>query len=244
MFKGQDLSGLKFNHLILLEIDHINNKDRHAYYKCRCDCGNMIIVNGYRVKYGKKKSCGCGNYIDLTGYKSGKLTVVEVTNNGKHGGKYWLCKCDCGKYKKVRSSELQAKTIRSCGCLRKENGSWNNKNYQDISGSYWRSLKSGAISRKIPFEINIKDIWKLFQQQDGLCALSGIKLTHKKYCYKENGKDIWDNGTASLDRIDSNKGYVKNNIQWVHRTINYMKRNLSEDEFINLCKKVVNHIGV
>lgn len=44
----------------------------------------------------------------------------------------------------------------------------------------------------------------------------------------------------SLDRIDSNKGYIENNIQWVVKEINFMKNNLTEKEFFILCNSVSN----
>lgn len=45
---------------------------------------------------------------------------------------------------------------------------------------------------------------------------------------------------ASVDRIDSSKGYEKDNIQYVSRNINYAKGILSHQQmldFINLIKK-------
>jgi len=44
--------------------------------------------------------------------------------------------------------------------------------------------------------------------------------------------------TASLDRIDSTKGYTLDNIQWVHKTLNRLKMNLDNQEFIEWCKKL------
>lgn len=44
--------------------------------------------------------------------------------------------------------------------------------------------------------------------------------------------------TASLDRIDSTKGYTLDNIQWVHKHINVMKMDLDQEYFIKLCKLV------
>ena len=54
-------------------------------------------------------------------------------------------------------------------------------------------------------------------------------------CFNEYGVDI----TASLDRIDSLKGYTEDNVQWVHKHINFMKGSLSENKFIEYCKLIV-----
>jgi hypothetical protein len=68
----------------------------------------------------------------------------------------------------------------------------------------------------------------VFVKQQNKCAISGvlIVLTPKS------------SRTASLDRIDSAKGYTTDNIQWVHKTINIIKWNLSCDQFIKWCKIV------
>jgi hypothetical protein len=47
--------------------------------------------------------------------------------------------------------------------------------------------------------------------------------------------------TASLDRIDSSLGYVRGNVQWLHKDVNWMKNTLDQDRFIELCKAIVNH---
>lgn len=63
------------------------------------------------------------------------------------------------------------------------------------------------------------------------CALSGIPIIYKKH-----NKD--SDATASLDRIDSSKGYVKGNVQWVHKDVNKIKNNLSEKRLMELCKSI------
>jgi hypothetical protein len=40
------------------------------------------------------------------------------------------------------------------------------------------------------------------------------------------------------DRIDSSKGYVVGNIQWVHKHINKMKNKYPQDHFIEMCRLV------
>jgi hypothetical protein len=44
--------------------------------------------------------------------------------------------------------------------------------------------------------------------------------------------------TASLDRIDNNKGYTKDNIQWLHKNINLMKHCFDQKYFIELCNLI------
>jgi len=44
--------------------------------------------------------------------------------------------------------------------------------------------------------------------------------------------------TASLDRIDSTKNYTIDNIQWVHKDVNKMKMDFSQEYFIEMCRLV------
>lgn len=56
----KDLKGQRFGKLTVLEISH-RGKDRKYFWKCRCDCGNEIVVAGSNLKTGNTKSCGCLN---------------------------------------------------------------------------------------------------------------------------------------------------------------------------------------
>ena len=83
------------------------------------------------------------------------------------------------------------------------------------------------------FLITIEDAEHQLQKQNFKCALSGKELKISRFRQEDK--------TASLDRIDSNKGYIKGNIQWIHKDLNYMKNDLSQDDFIHWCREIVNY---
>ena len=102
----------------------------------------------------------------------------------------------------------------------------------DLSGKYWSGLMKGAEHRKIPVEITIEEAWQLFLVQKRQCAFSGEQLTMAT---------TYQKGTASLDRIDSTKGYISGNVQWIHKDFNKMKVNLPEDLFLFRCNQLVTY---
>lgn len=58
MPKKNDITGLKFNRLLVLEDSHRDN-DGGVQWKCLCDCGNIVYTNSYNLRKEKVKSCGC-----------------------------------------------------------------------------------------------------------------------------------------------------------------------------------------
>lgn len=59
--------------------------------------------------------------IDLTNQTFGRLTVLGKDKTRKtNSGSYWICQCECGNIKSVKSSSLRRGEITSCGCYRKE----------------------------------------------------------------------------------------------------------------------------
>lgn len=81
----------------------------------------------------------------------------------------------------------------------------------------------------------MKDMWDQFIKQDRKCALSGIPLNFPSLTSSSL------DGNASLDRIDSTRGYEKDNIQWLEKKLNIIKMDLPEDQLITLCRKIVNY---
>jgi hypothetical protein len=87
----------------------------------------------------------------------------------------------------------------------------------------------GGISRGFVWDLTIQDIWEMYLIQDGKCALSGLPIY-----WSETGLTA----TASIDRIDNSEGYLRGNVQLLHKDINMMKHAFDQDYFVELCKKV------
>jgi len=178
----------------------------------------------------------CNLRKDISGKRFGKLVVVSPAGSDKNGAK-WLCECDCGNTSIVRGKNLRRGLTGSCGCDRGVSRR-RTKGYGQIIGPLWHSIERGARIRGHDFCITPKFAWELFEQQGGKCALSGVPLTlpsnKSEYLSRE-----W---TASLDRIDSKRGYHDDNVQWVHKTANMMKQGLTQNDFAIWCGIIHKHL--
>jgi len=154
---------------------------------------------------------------------------------------YWECRCICGKVINRRQDYLFSDRGKnaSCGCkhsMKSDTGSnsktW--KGYGKISGQYFSLIKNRANKKNLTFNITKKYIWNLYLEQGEKCALTSIIIDIKESRRSQEVNEM----TASLDRIDSTKGYIKGNVQWVHKDINRMKNNYDQDYFIEMCHKV------
>ena len=179
--------------------------------------------------------------IDLTGKRFGRLFVIKrISNKGKKWI-HWLCRCDCGVVKSINGDALKNGGTKSCGCLKKDLGSWNRgitgnlshswKGFGVVPRALFRDIQYKAKSRNLFFNLSIEFLNQLYKKQNGKCAISGIDIEF------ENGNHYPSN-PCSLDRIDSTIGYIENNVQWVDRKINYMKHQSPNQDFIEICKIV------
>jgi hypothetical protein len=176
------------------------------------------------------------NFKDLSNQKIGRLTVIsKSTKKHKSHSVLWICECECSNIVEITSSQL--KRTKSCGCLKKDTH-W--KGYEEISGYFFGRCKKSAKKRNLPFSITIEEIYDIYIQQNKKCAISGMDIF---FCNSSlsQPKNYHRVQTASLDRIDSSKGYTKDNCQLLHKKINLMKSNYSDEEFINLCKIITEY---
>jgi hypothetical protein len=185
---------------------------------------------------------GSTKYTYLLDMKFDKLTVIEILKpqlKTKWDRNYkCICKCECGNYRTYNCCYIIRGLSLSCGCdkdyIYRNHKGVNSKNglgsIGDIAHVYTNKLYARALQHDLEFNINTEYLNEIYQQQNKKCALTGIDIEFKT-----------KHGTASVDRIDSSKGYIKGNIQWVHKDINIMKMDFTVLEFIRMCKLVTDY---
>lgn len=154
---------------------------------------------------------------DITGIKYFRLTALECIGSSAHGKKVWRFLCDCGNYHTSEVSAVVSGKTKSCGCLRKE---VSRANGLRSSGP---PIKHGFGSlTKRPSEYNI---WRTMKQRCNnekcvdyhLYGGRGIKICQE---WNESFVQFYaDMGPRpskkhSIDRIDNNLGYDKQNCRW------------------------------
>lgn len=80
-----------------------------------------------------------------------------------------------------------------------------------------------------PFNIDIDYMYDLWKKQEGLCALTGYPMS----------LDGNTNLRLSIDKIIPELGYVKGNVQWTLFAANRAKGDMSQDDFIIMCKMII-----
>lgn len=142
-------------------------------------------------------------------------------------------------YKLAESRGSGCKSCRSANNNKSErrNGTKENnpawKGYKGVGNSWFSKYfarRQGSRRQKTG-TITIEDAYNQLEQQNFKCALTGMDLSWSE-----------DSG-MSIDRIDSNKMYHKDNIQIVYKDVNIMKNKFDEQYFIEVCKMIVKHRG-
>ena len=246
----EDLTGQKFGELTVIGFSH-NSKSGASCWNCSCSCGNEFIVDIGRLKHNRNpvtRCSKCSGYkcmdrIDeIVGKKFGMITVNKLYMKGRHT--YFDGICNCGNivsspFMEIKTGFSRSNKKQPCSCnscAQALKSGWEPKYspyVNTLNASIRRAKKKG-----IEHNITLEYLYGLNQKQDGLCAITGVKMIARKnsadYGY---GKEPY---ILSLDRIDSSKGYIEDNVHLVTWIANLMKMEFAMDQVIETARQIVN----
>ena len=98
----------------------------------------------------------------------------------------------------------------------------------------WYEVKrKGGISRGYTWDLTPQYILDMYNNQKGKCALTGWPI---------GWPDRGLTATVSIDRIDSDEGYLQGNVQLLHKDVNMAKQQFSQEYFVHMCESVSNKV--
>lgn len=214
--------------------------------KCvRCKTMKPLTTDNYSTsnttKRGKRIISVCKSCTKRTRKK-----VIHINNEGNI-----VCSC-CKLYlspdnfhnsndERNKIREYKDIYCKNCSTFKKRQ-LWKNSepNIKLFIYKIWEAAQSRTFNAKSSgakdkeFNITRDYLEKLYENQNGACALTGVEMT-----YIHNKGKIFTN--MSLDRIDSKLGYIESNVQFVCVIVNLMKNTLTVDELKNWCKLILEH---
>ena len=203
----------------------ISKVDGKYFAKCKCNKKLFFSTKNNAKKMldrGYCRSCR-KNYINAD------KTVEGVYQNPE---KKWCSSCSgCGiEQAYTRKDHAKQSTLADWQCKKCVASSKKLRENHKLTPEkrLFNKFSKSAIDRGIKWELTEES---MFYSYTGLCALTGWEI-------KTEGSV-----TASLDRIDSSKGYSKDNIQWVHKLVNMCKNKYNQEDFICMCKAVSDNLS-
>lgn len=228
--------GEKFGYWEVID-NTLITKSGHTYVRVRCKCEKeedkclSDLISGRTTGCRSCKARERSRKINI-GDRYKHWTVIEGPITSEHQCILWLCQCDCGEQRWIQGNELTNpnKCFECQKCAAKKRGTKqaeSNGKVGELTLTRYTKLQLSARKRNIEFNVSLEYLWNLFESQKQICAITGDYIPNIE--------------EASLDRIDSSKGYIEGNVQWVTYQANVSKHVMTMEQLYKFCRKVLNH---
>ena len=186
-------------------------------FKCVCICGSLAVLTNGRIKAGKSNQCDPCRRKDLIpliefGTKFKDRTIIGFAEKDSRGNQLFSCQCKCGSIKNLTAVALRKGTSGSCDSCSRES----RKIIKGSSYRIWQGMKERCSYKK---HISYKNY-----------GGRGITVCDRWLESFENFlNDMGERPEGlSIDRIDNEKGYSKDNCRWATQKeqTNNTRRNL------------------
>lgn len=169
------------------------------------------------------------------GDRFGHVVVVSVGDlfgpSSKPRQRRYMCRLLCGHVVPLRWTDAKKGTQKACGeCT--SGGFYSSE--ETVSRTYFKSYKSGALIRDIPFDLTEE---QFFAKTKRPCAYCGDEPSRAMFSHQKakRGSKILRNG---LDRVNNELGYTDTNTVPCCWLCNHMKGTMTSVEFIGRCRAV------
>jgi len=172
-----------------------------------------------------------GRFINLANKRFGRLLVIRKAGKNKWGELTWITRCSCGRESEMVGNNLRRRQSRSCGYCgprpHKNNDGWSAR-------TTWKTAYiNGARRRNLEWRLTDEEFDALTQARCHYCnALPSL--------WKRTGRWRFTGGFSfnGIDRKDSQKGYVPDNVVSCCSMCNRMKGDISYQDFMDWIERI------
>ena len=184
------------------------------------------------------------NFKDLSNKRFGKLLVTDEYKGIYKSQHAWKCICDCENETWVVGASLTRGLTTSCGCVRKETNkqrALDNRETRDAEDitiyNVYAAVRKKAENRNLNFELTFEQFKEITRRD---CTYCGKPASESNFL-KDKLTDtlVRYNG---VDRANNNEGYTLSNSVPCCKMCNWMKMNLTVDEWITHMKQIINYL--
>jgi len=105
----------------------------------------------------------------------------------------------------------------------------------------YRQIRQWTKARNLEISITEQDLMDLWTKQGGKCYYTWYDMNYESIVHKQEKQSEKTQMQVSCDRLDPTLWYKQGNVVLCCTIVNKMKNVLTEKEFLNMCKDIVNH---